>query len=97
MHSLKNIPEELVDQYDTRKIAVNGWVHTKIRKGMPGLKQARKSLHGQLKYHLTQFKYCLCQCMTLFEDTQNTTNQFHTGSGKIRIKILQKAACTTPN
>ena len=55
--SLDIIPEEIITQYELRKIAVNGWVYIEIRKGMPGLKQARKIAHGRLKTHLEKYRY----------------------------------------
>ena len=34
-------------------VRTDGYVYIKIRKGMPGLKQAGKIAHGHLKKHLT--------------------------------------------
>jgi hypothetical protein len=37
---LSRFPEEIVDKYNLGALAVDGWVHIEIRKGMYGLKQA---------------------------------------------------------
>jgi hypothetical protein len=37
---LSILPEEIVDKYNIKALAVNGWVYIEIRKGMYGLKQA---------------------------------------------------------
>ena len=34
------IPEEIVEQYQLQKLAVNGKVYFEVKKGMPGLKQS---------------------------------------------------------
>jgi hypothetical protein len=36
---LSGFPEEIVDRYNLGTLAVNGWVHIEIRKGMYGMKQ----------------------------------------------------------
>ena len=59
--SLDIITEEIITQYELRKIAVNGWVYMEIRKGMPGLKQAGKIAHDRLKIHLAKYGYRLCR------------------------------------
>ena len=59
--SLDIIPEEIITQYELRKIAVNGWVYIEIRKGMPGLKQAGKIAHNRLKTHLEKYGYRPCR------------------------------------
>ena len=58
--SLNIIPEEIISQYKLRKISVNGWVYIKIRKGMPGLKQARKISHDRLKNRLKKYGFRPC-------------------------------------
>jgi hypothetical protein len=37
---LSRFPEEIIQKYNLNALAVDGWVHIKIRKGMYGLKQA---------------------------------------------------------
>jgi hypothetical protein len=37
---LSRFPEEIIQKYNLNALAVNGWVHIEIRKGMYGLKQA---------------------------------------------------------
>ena len=59
--SLDIIPEEIITQYKLRKIAVNGWVYIETRKGMPGLKQARKIAHDRLNTHLENHGYRPCR------------------------------------
>ena len=36
--ALKDIPDEIVTQYNLTNIASDGWVYIQIEKGMPGLK-----------------------------------------------------------
>ena len=59
--SLDIIPEEILTQYEIRKIAVNGWVYLEICKGVPGLKQAGKIAHNRLKTHLEKYGYQPCR------------------------------------
>ena len=49
---LELIPEEIIQQYNLNKIAVNGKVYFEIQKGMPGLKQAGIIAHERLAKHL---------------------------------------------
>jgi hypothetical protein len=51
---LSRFPEEIVDKYNLGALAVDGWVHIKIRKGMYGLKQA-----GLLANQLLQIRLAL--------------------------------------
>jgi hypothetical protein len=37
---LSRFPEEIVDKYNLKALAVDSWVYIEIRKGMYGLKQA---------------------------------------------------------
>jgi hypothetical protein len=37
---LSRFPEEIIQKYNLKALAVNGWVYIEIRKGMYGLKQA---------------------------------------------------------
>jgi hypothetical protein len=46
---LSRFPEEIVEKYNLKALAVDGWVYIEIRKGMYGLKQA-----GLLANHLLQ-------------------------------------------
>ena len=59
---LSIIPEEIITQYNLRKLATDGWVYMEIRKGMPGLKQADKIANNILKLHLTKFGYTPVAC-----------------------------------
>ena len=58
--SLADIPEEIVEQYNLRKIATNGWVYMEIRKGMPGLRQVGKVSNEHLVTHLAKYGYAQC-------------------------------------
>ena len=51
------IPDKIVDQYNLRTLSYDGWVYLKIRKGMPGLKQAGRIANNQLKDHLAHFVF----------------------------------------
>jgi hypothetical protein len=55
--SLKDIPEEIVTQYDLLRLSSNGWVYMQIEKGMPGLKQAGKIANDMLTAHLAKYGY----------------------------------------
>jgi hypothetical protein len=37
---LSRFPEDIVDKYNLKALADDGWVYSEIRKGMYGLKQA---------------------------------------------------------
>ena len=55
--SLRDIPDEITDQYNLRALAHDGWVYMQIEKGMPGLKQAGKIANDRLKTHLKKYGY----------------------------------------
>jgi hypothetical protein len=55
--ALKDIPDEIVHQYELQKIAHDGYVYIEVRKGMPGLKQAGKIANDRLKSHLEKYGY----------------------------------------
>jgi hypothetical protein len=51
MHILLSIfPEEIVNNYNLKSLAVEGWVYIEIRKGMYGLKQAGLLANQLLKF-----------------------------------------------
>jgi hypothetical protein len=54
---LSRFPEEIVDKYNLRALAVDGWVHIEIRKGMYGLKQAGLLANQLLQTSLEPFGY----------------------------------------
>jgi hypothetical protein len=54
---LSRIPEEIINKYNSRAMAVDGWVYIEIRKGIYGLKQAGL-LDNQILYKcLAPFGY----------------------------------------
>ena len=55
--ALKDIPQEITDQYNLTTIASNGWVYMEIRKGMPGLKQAGEVANICLNENLPTHEY----------------------------------------
>ena len=55
--SLRDIPEEIVSQYNLLRLSSNRWVYMQIEKGMPGLKQAGKIANDRLKAHLAKYGY----------------------------------------
>jgi hypothetical protein len=54
---LSRFPEEIVDKYNRKALAVDGWVYIEIRKGMYGLKQAGLLANKLLQKHLVHFGY----------------------------------------
>jgi hypothetical protein len=54
---LSRFPEEIVDKYNLVALAVDGWVHIEIRKGMYGLKQAGLLANQLLQTRLAPFGY----------------------------------------
>jgi hypothetical protein len=56
MHMLLSIfPDEIVDKYNLKELAINGWVYKEIRKGMYGLRQAGLLANQLLKKCLEPF------------------------------------------
>ena len=55
--ALACIPDEIVKQYSLCALSSDGWVCLKIRKGMPGLKQAGRIANGRIKFHLAHFLF----------------------------------------
>jgi hypothetical protein len=54
---LSRFPEEIVDQYNLKALAVDGWVYIEIRKGMYGLKQVGLLENQLLQKRLSPFGY----------------------------------------
>jgi hypothetical protein len=54
---LSRFPEEIVDKYNLKALAVNGWVYIEVRKGMYGLKQAGLLVNQLLQKLLAPFGY----------------------------------------
>jgi hypothetical protein len=54
---LARFPEEIVDKYKLGALAVDGWLHIEIRKGMYGLKQAGLISNQLLQTRLAPFGY----------------------------------------
>jgi hypothetical protein len=55
--SLAIIPDEVIEKYNLRSIAVDGWVYLEIRKGMSGLKQAGLLAKQLLQKRLEPYGY----------------------------------------
>ena len=53
---MKIIPQEIIDKYKLEDIATNGWVYTKIVKGIYGLPQAGKIANDLLKKKIRGFR-----------------------------------------
>jgi hypothetical protein len=51
------IPDEVIEKYNLRSIAVDGWVYLDIRKGMYGLKQAGLLANQLLQKRLELYGY----------------------------------------
>jgi hypothetical protein len=54
---LSRFPDEIVDKYNIKALAVDGWVYIEIRKGMYGLKQAGLPANHLLQTRLAPFGY----------------------------------------
>jgi hypothetical protein len=54
---ISRFPEEIVQKYNLNALAVDGWVHIEIRKGMYGLKQAGLLTNQLLQTRLAAFGY----------------------------------------
>jgi hypothetical protein len=54
---LSRLPEEIVDKYNLGALAVDGWVHIEIRKGMYGLKHAGLIANQLLQTRFAPFGY----------------------------------------
>jgi hypothetical protein len=54
---LSRFPEEIVDKYNLKALAVDGWVYIEIRKGMYGLKQVGLLTNQLLQTRLAPFGY----------------------------------------
>ena len=55
------IPQEIIDKYNLRDLAEDGWVYIEIQKGMYGLKQAGILANKLLAKRLDKTGYYLCQ------------------------------------
>jgi hypothetical protein len=54
---LSRFPEEIVNKYNLKELAVDGWVYIEIRKGMYGLKQSGLLASQLLQKRLAHFGY----------------------------------------
>ena len=54
---LEIIPDDIIQQYNLKKLSDNGWVYIEILKGMYGLKQVGKIAYDELVKHLKSFGY----------------------------------------
>jgi hypothetical protein len=54
---VSRFPEEIIQKYNIKALAVNGWVYIEIRKGMYGLKQAGLLANQFLQTRLAPFGY----------------------------------------
>jgi hypothetical protein len=54
---LSRFPEEIIQRYNLNALALDGWVHIEIRKGMYGLKQAGILANQLLHTRLVPFGY----------------------------------------
>ena len=57
---LKDIPDEIIVQYNLKVLQCNDWVYIQIEKGMPGLKQAGKIANDKLRVHMKKHGYVPC-------------------------------------
>ena len=71
---IKDIPPDIVEQYNLNEIAINGKVYVEIRKGMYGLPQAGILENELLQKNLAKFGYYQCKHTTWAMETKNTTN-----------------------
>jgi hypothetical protein len=53
---LSRFPEEIVNRYNLKELAVDGWVYIEIRKGVYGLKQAGLLSNQLLQKRLAPFE-----------------------------------------
>jgi hypothetical protein len=58
---LSRFPEEIVEKYNLKALAVDGWVYIEIRKGMYGLNQAGLIANQLLQKRLEPFGYYTAQ------------------------------------
>jgi hypothetical protein len=54
---LSKFPEDIVNNYNLKALAVDGWVYIEIRKGMYGLKQAGLLANQLQQRRLSPFGY----------------------------------------
>jgi hypothetical protein len=54
---VSRFPEEIVEKYNLKALAIDSWVYIEIRKSMYGLKQAGLLSNQQLQKHLSPFGY----------------------------------------
>ena len=58
----KDIPQEIVEQYNLPSITNNRWVYMEVRKGIPELKQTGKIANVRLTEHLAKYGYAPIKC-----------------------------------
>ena len=71
------IPEEIIQQYNLRKLAHKGSVYMETRKGMYGIPQAGKIENDKLKLHLDKFGYDPTPITPALWRHQSCPLQFH--------------------
>jgi hypothetical protein len=85
------IPEEIIRQYNLRKLAKDGWVYMEVRKGMPGLKQAGRIAHDRLVKHLNQHGYAPCKYTLALWKHETRDISFTLVVDDFHVKYIKKA------
>jgi hypothetical protein len=88
---LSRFPEEIVHKYNLGALAVEGWVHIEIRKGMYGLKKAGLLANQLLQTRLAPFGYYPERHTPGLWLQKNAANRFLPHSGLFRRQIRGKA------
>ena len=71
------ISREIVEQQHLGAIVNNGWVYMRIRKEIPGLKQADKVVNKRLTTHLAKYGYSLVPCTRQYGITLREMSRSH--------------------
>jgi hypothetical protein len=88
---LSRFPEEIVDKYNLGALAVDGWVHIEIRKGIYGLKQAGLLANQLFQNRLAPFGFYLAHHTPGLWLKKNAAHRFLPHSGRFRREIHGKA------
>jgi hypothetical protein len=90
---LSRFPEEIVNKYNLKELAVDGWVYIKIRKGMYGLKQAGLLANQLLQKRLAPFGYYPARHTPFTLAAQNKINSLLPRCERFCSKICGQATC----
>ena len=95
--NLKDIPEEVIIEYDLRKKATwNGSIYIRAQRGMYGLPQAGLLANELLEKRLNKHGYHQSKLVPGLWEARYTTDTLHVGRRRFRGQVCRRGTCKPP-